>query len=98
MMLATVAAVAALAAPFGELPFRPVGAGANCLGPTGAPGELARAAPGGVEFLTATAAGLVRSGRASLSDVDGLPSGGRERERRRCGRERRGRRAVAGAA
>lgn len=58
----------AAAALFGELPFRPVAGVATCLRATGAPGELVRWTPGGIELLHADSSGLtpietVRLGR-----------------------------------
>jgi hypothetical protein len=44
--------------PFGELPFRPVQGVATCLRATGAPGELARWTPTGLELLQANSGGL----------------------------------------
>ena len=46
---------AASAAPFGELPFRPVSGTATCLRATGAPGELVRSTRNGAELLQAGA-------------------------------------------
>jgi len=56
----------AAAAPFGELPFRPVAGGAACLRPTGAPGELVRWYDGGAEVLAVQPNGLVPVTRVPL--------------------------------
>jgi hypothetical protein len=56
----------AAAAPFGELPFRPVAGGAACLRPTGAPGELVRWYEGGAEVLAVQSGGLVPVTRVPL--------------------------------
>ncbi len=56
----------AAAAPFGELPFRPVTGGAACLRPTGAPGELVRWYEGGAEVLAVQPSGLVPVTRVPL--------------------------------
>jgi hypothetical protein len=61
-----VTAAPAAADPFGELPFDAVGGVATCLRATGAPGELARWVPGGVELLRATAAGVRPEGVVRL--------------------------------
>ena len=50
--------VAASAAPFGELSPLTVKNPARCLRATGAPGEVVRWAPGGADFVQATASGF----------------------------------------
>jgi hypothetical protein len=60
---------AAGAAPFGDLPVQPASASARCLRATGAPGEVVRWAPGGAEFLQATAAGFGAPVKVPLGDV-----------------------------
>ena len=47
-LVALVFPASAAAAPFGELPFRPVAGSATCLRATGVPGELVRWTRGGV--------------------------------------------------
>ncbi|HEY6889262.1 MAG TPA: hypothetical protein VI300_15820, partial [Solirubrobacter sp.] len=66
-------AAPAAAAPFGELPFRPVRSAAVCLAPTGEAGTLVRWAPGGAELLRATAAGLAPESTAPLGHLSGCP-------------------------
>src|SRR5690242_9337327 len=58
--LLTLAAVpaSASAAPFGAVPPVAVKHPARCLRATGAPGEVVRWAPGGADFLQATAPGF----------------------------------------
>jgi hypothetical protein len=63
----------AAAAPLGELPFQPVRAGAACLAPTGAPGELSRWAEGGAEILVAGAGGLGRPLKVPFGALPGCP-------------------------
>jgi hypothetical protein len=66
-------AAPAAAAPFGELPFRPVRSAAECLAPAGEAGALVRWAPGGAELLRATAAGLAPESTARLGDLSTCP-------------------------
>ena len=68
-----IAPAAASAAPFGELPFRPVRSAAECLAPAGEAGALVRWAPGGAELLRATAAGLAPESAARLGDMNDCP-------------------------
>src|SRR5262249_1385392 len=78
----TALAVAALAlfpsvapaAPFGELPFRPVTSVASCLAPTGVPGGVVRWAAGGAELLDATAGGLGTQAALGLGTVRTCPA------------------------
>ena len=63
----------AAAAPFGELPFRPVSGAATCLQATGAPGELTRWVAGGAEVLQARPDGLVPVATVALGKVDDCP-------------------------
>jgi hypothetical protein len=49
---------AASAAPFGELSPLTVNNPARCVRATGAPGEVVRWAPGGADFMQATASGF----------------------------------------
>jgi hypothetical protein len=63
----------ASAAPFGELPFRPVRGAAECLAPAGEAGALVRWAPGGAELMRATATGLAPESVARLGDVNDCP-------------------------
>ncbi len=65
-------AAPASAAPFGELPFTPVAGIATCVRATGAPGELVRWTPGGLELLQAGPAGLAHAGSLSF---DGRTAG-----------------------
>jgi hypothetical protein len=64
----------ASAAPFAELPFRPVTSSAVCLAPTGAPGGLVRWTPKGAELLEATAAGLVPRAEFALGSLETCPA------------------------
>ena len=64
----------ASAAPFGELPFRPVSGAATCLRATGAPAELVRWVRDGAEVLTARPEGLVPQATVPLGDLQGCPS------------------------
>src|SRR4051794_39416852 len=68
-----VAAPAASAAPFGELPFQPVKGGVSCLRATGAPGELVAWAADGARFLHATPAGVADAGGVRLGPPGGCP-------------------------
>jgi hypothetical protein len=63
----------AAAAPFGEVPFRPVSGGAACLSPTGAPGEVVRWYDGGAEVLAVQPSGLVPVTRVPLGRRIGCP-------------------------
>ena len=74
--------VSAAAAPFGELPFRPVSSAATCLRPTGVPGELVRWVRGGVEVLAARPDGLTPVATVALGHVQRMPGGRRHAERR----------------
>jgi hypothetical protein len=66
--------VTASAAPFGELPFRPVGGAATCLRATGAPGELVRWVAGGAEVLQARPDGLVPVATVPLGKLRDCPA------------------------
>lgn len=76
------APASALAAPFGELPFRPVNGAATCLNATGSPGELVRWTPRGAELLQASATGLAPVATIPLGslgtclDAETHPGGG----------------------
>jgi hypothetical protein len=59
---------AAAAAPFGELAPLTVKSPARCLRATGAPGEVVRWAPGGADFLQATASGFGAPVHVALGD------------------------------
>ena len=59
---------AASAAPFGELSPLTVEHPARCLRATGAPGEVVRWAPGGADFLQATASGFGAPVHVALGD------------------------------
>ena len=59
---------AASAAPFGELPPLTVASPARCLRATGAPGEVVRWAPGGADFVQATASGFGAPVHVALGD------------------------------
>jgi hypothetical protein len=72
LLLAAVAP-AASAAPFGELPFRPVSGVANCVRTTGLPGELSRWTPDGVELSTASAGGIVAHSTVPLRGMTECP-------------------------
>ncbi|MDA0161422.1 hypothetical protein OM076_14185 [Solirubrobacter ginsenosidimutans] len=61
------------AAPFGELPFRPVDGAANCLRTTGLPGELSRWTSGGVELSTASAGGIAAQSVVPLGVMSECP-------------------------
>ena len=83
LLLASPASAAA--APFGELPFRPVTGSATCLRATGAPGELMRWIRGGVEVCRR--AGRARAGRhGPARDGGGCPAVAGHRQRRRGAR------------
>src|SRR3954451_10457672 len=58
----------ASAAPFAELSPLTVKNPARCLRATGAPGEVVRWAPGGADFLPATAAGFGAPVHVALGD------------------------------
>jgi len=62
---------AASAAPFGELSPLTVTHPARCLRATGAPGEVVRWAPGGADFLQATASGFSAPVHVPLGDSFG---------------------------
>src|SRR3954471_18147657 len=62
---------AAAAAPFGELSPVTVKSPARCLRATGAPGEVVRWAPGGADFLQATASGFGAPVHVALGDSFG---------------------------
>jgi hypothetical protein len=62
------------AAPFGELPFRPVSGAATCLRATGAPGELVRWVASGAELLQARPDGLVPVTTVALGELRGCPA------------------------
>ena len=64
----------AVAAPFGELPFRPVSGAATCLRATGAPGELVRWVRDGAEVLEARPDGLVPVTTVGLGKLRDCPS------------------------
>jgi hypothetical protein len=64
----------ATAAPFGELPFRPVSGAATCLQATGAPGELVRWVRDGAEVLEARADGLVPVTTVPLGKLRDCPA------------------------
>ncbi len=68
------APASASAAPFGELPFRPVDSSAACLQATGAPGELMRWTRDGVEFLHARADGLTPAGTLAVGTTNRCPT------------------------
>ena len=59
---------AASAAPFGELSPLTVKSPARCLRATGAPGEVVRWAPGGADFVQATASGFSAPVHVTLGD------------------------------
>jgi hypothetical protein len=63
----------AFAAPFGELPFRPVDGAANCLRTTGLPGELSRWTARGVELSTASAGGIAPQAVVPLGVLSECP-------------------------
>ena len=71
--LALFAPAAAAAAPFGELPFRPVSGAATCLRATGAPGELVRPTKSAVQVLRAGPAGLEPVAGLPAEDIRGCP-------------------------
>jgi hypothetical protein len=64
----------ASAAPFGELPFRPVSGAATCLQATGAPGELVRWVAAGAEVLQARPDGLVPVATVGLGKLRDCPA------------------------
>jgi hypothetical protein len=68
------APASASAAPFGELPFRPVESGATCLRATGVPGELVRWTRGGVELLAARSDGLTTIGTLAVGTPSQCPA------------------------
>jgi hypothetical protein len=72
LVLATPAS--ASAAPFGELPFRPVSGAATCLRATGAPAELVRWVAGGAEVLQAGPDGLVPVTTVPLGKLRDCPA------------------------
>jgi len=74
LALTLLIAAPASAAPFGELPFRSEAAGAACLRATGAPGELAAWAPGGIRLLQASASGLAPAAVSPLGRTAGCPA------------------------
>jgi hypothetical protein len=68
LLILAAAPASAAAAPFGELAPLAVKSPARCLRATGAPGEVVRWAPGGADFLQATAAGFSTPVHVTLSD------------------------------
>ncbi len=74
LVLLFAAPVSASAAPFGELPFRPVEGSATCLQATGVPGELVRWTRDGVEFLHARADGLAAAGTLAIGSTNRCPA------------------------
>src|SRR3954447_7318949 len=72
LLLGAALPATASAAPFGELPFRPVAGSAKCLDTTGAPGELVRDTDSGSELLRATATGLTSLGTAAPAGEGGF--------------------------
>ena len=72
LLLAAMPATA-FAAPFGELPFRPVDGAANCLRTTGLPGELSRWTSDGVELSTASAGGIAAQSVVPLGGMSACP-------------------------
>jgi hypothetical protein len=82
LALALLLPATASAAPFGEQPSLAVKEPGRCLRATGAPGEVARWAPDGVDLVQATASGFGASVHVDLGDsygecpaVAGQPSG-----------------------
>src|SRR3954469_21709808 len=69
------AAPGTAAASFGELPFRPVDDGAQCVRATGLPGELLRWTPAGGELSTVSTAGIVAPTPVPLGPVRECPVG-----------------------
>jgi len=61
----------ASAAPFGELPFRPVSGTATCLRATGTPGELVRQSEQTVQLVTASPAGLTAGATLAADGIRG---------------------------
>ena len=74
LLLALVLPASASAAPFGELPLRPVSGSATCLRATGAPGELVRWTRDGVEVLAVGPAGPVPVATIGLGRLRGCPA------------------------
>ncbi len=72
--LVLAAPASASAAPFGELPFRPVSGSATCLRATGAPGELVRWVASGAEVLQARPDGLVPVTTVGLGKLRDCPA------------------------
>jgi hypothetical protein len=71
LVLVLLLPAAASAAPFGELAPMTVKSPGSCLRATGAPGEVVRWAPGGADFLQATASGFGASVHIKLGDSFG---------------------------
>src|SRR3954471_14682909 len=68
LLLLAITPAAAEAAPFGELSPLAVKHPARCLRATGAPGEVVRWAPGGADFVQATASGFGAPVHVALGD------------------------------